>query len=132
MLIFQKKLRTICKCRKWQNPDHLIVKCSNKACETWLHAACLAERAVQDRQKERTPKAKTGKRGTKRGKVNGANDSTGSEDEDDNGASAEDDTVKAEVVMPESEHPEMVITDKKTGGVTRESVRCLVCKEIIE
>lgn len=40
-------LRKICVDDAPQNPDELIVQCSNGDCRKWMHVRCIAERAVQ-------------------------------------------------------------------------------------
>lgn len=42
-----KKLRLICIDSAPQNPDELILQCSNETCRKWLHVKCIAERAAQ-------------------------------------------------------------------------------------
>jgi len=127
-----KPLRLICECTQPHNPDHLIVKCSNQACGIWLHASCLAKDTIQRKQQEQGIKAEPATKGRKQarksaGRTNGTNNAA-----DDNGACAEDENTKAELVAPESAAPEMLVTDKKTGDETKESVHCLSCKELIE
>jgi hypothetical protein len=40
-------LRKICIDDAPQNPDELIVQCSNSDCRKWMHVRCIAEKAVQ-------------------------------------------------------------------------------------
>lgn len=40
-------LRHICIDKAPQNPDELIVQCSEEACRKWMHVRCIAEQAVQ-------------------------------------------------------------------------------------
>lgn len=40
-------LRKICVDDAPQNPDELIVQCSNGGCRKWLHVRCIAEQALQ-------------------------------------------------------------------------------------
>lgn len=42
-----QKLRQICVDKAPQNPDELIVQCSNGDCRKWMHVRCIAERALQ-------------------------------------------------------------------------------------
>ncbi|CAD0106195.1 unnamed protein product [Aureobasidium uvarum] len=109
-----------------QNPDHLIIKCSNEACGIWLHASCLAQDAVQRKTQQNGDKAESNGKKRARKSIN-KNFIKSAED-----AVAEDDTIRAEVPTPESEAPKIIITDKKTGDETEEPVHCLVCKELVE
>ncbi|KAI5200138.1 hypothetical protein E4T39_05885 [Aureobasidium subglaciale] len=120
-------LRLICRCKRPQHPDHIIIKCNNQACGIWLHASCLAHNAIESKQHNGSS-AKIGKRGRK-----SINKHNGSEyAADDNGTCAEDETTKAEVLVPDSGAPEVLITNKKTGEETREAIHCLLCKELLD
>jgi hypothetical protein len=149
-----KPLNTICKCKEPHNPDHLIIKCSNEACGTWLHAYCLAEDAIQRRHNQEQengveesikvePKVKPGTKIKAESKAK-----TGSKVRTEeqarkhvdgiycaaDGVSAENETTKAEVVAEESDTgaPEILLIDKLTSDESREAVRCLVCKQVVE
>ncbi|KAI5272430.1 hypothetical protein E4T47_04262 [Aureobasidium subglaciale] len=120
-------LRLICRCKRPQHPDHVIIKCNNQACGIWLHAFCLAQNAIESKHRNGSS-AKIGKRARKSiNKPNGIEYAV-----DDNGTCAEDETTKAEVLAPESGAPELLITDKKTGEETREAIPCLLCKELLD
>lgn len=42
-----QKLRQICKDNRPQNPDEMIIECSNEGCRNWLHANCIVEQAAK-------------------------------------------------------------------------------------
>lgn len=44
-------LRQICIDKAPQNPDELIVQCSNGDCRKWMHVRCIAEKALQRARK---------------------------------------------------------------------------------
>jgi hypothetical protein len=46
-LTLTQALRKICVDDAPQNPDELIVQCSNSECRKWMHVRCIAEKAVQ-------------------------------------------------------------------------------------
>ncbi|KAG9701279.1 terpenoid synthase, partial [Aureobasidium melanogenum] len=115
-------LNPICGCRQPQNPDRLIVKCSNQTCGTWLHASCLAQSAVQLRKG-----VEAEVNGKQQAQEPVERDHTLSVDD----AAAEDSITMAEIVASEAEALKVVITDKKTGDQTMEAVHCLVCKQIV-
>ncbi|KAF3009231.1 hypothetical protein E8E14_008930 [Neopestalotiopsis sp. 37M] len=37
-----------CICKQPENPDKLLINCSNKKCGVWLHADCLAHKTLMD------------------------------------------------------------------------------------
>ncbi|THY91154.1 hypothetical protein D6C80_08059 [Aureobasidium pullulans] len=125
-------LRLICECKQPHNPDHLIVKCSNQACGIWLHASCLAKDVVLRKQQEQGIKAEPGTKGRKQARKSVGKTSGTKTAGDDNGACEEDENTKAELVVPESAAPEMLVTNKKTGDEAKEPVHCLSCKELIQ
>ena len=122
----RKPLRLICECKKPQHPDHLIIKCSNQACGTWLHASCLARDIVQRKSEQDEIKVATNGRRRSRKSVS-KNNIKSTED-----AVAEDENITAKIVALESGVPKVEIVDNKTGEETEEPVHCLVCKELIE
>ncbi|KAG9661512.1 hypothetical protein KCU95_g17603, partial [Aureobasidium melanogenum] len=119
-------LRLICECKRPQNPDNLIIKCSNQDCGIWLHASCLAQDIVQRKSQQNGVKMETDGKKRARKSIN-KNSTQRAED-----AVAEDDTIRAKIVASESEAPKVEITDKKTDEETEEPVHCLVCKELVE
>ncbi|KJX93211.1 ebs-bah-phd domain-containing protein [Zymoseptoria brevis] len=54
------KLRLICIDSAPQNPDQLILQCSDPACRKWLHVKCIAERAAQRAADETSTTKKKG------------------------------------------------------------------------
>ncbi|EMC95259.1 hypothetical protein BAUCODRAFT_72155 [Baudoinia panamericana UAMH 10762] len=59
-------LRLICTDRAPQNPDEMIVQCSNTDCRKWMHLRCIAEDAVSRAADGSPPKKKkNGKRKSK-------------------------------------------------------------------
>lgn len=48
---FSQSLRKICIDDAPQNPDELIVQCSNGDCRKWMHVRCIAEKALQRARK---------------------------------------------------------------------------------
>ena len=42
-----QKLRKVCKCGEYHNPDYLLVKCNNEGCGLWQHEACLVKDALE-------------------------------------------------------------------------------------
>ncbi|KAI4853192.1 hypothetical protein E4T44_00993 [Aureobasidium sp. EXF-8845] len=106
-----------------QNPDRLIIKCSNQTCGTWLHASCLAQDVVQ-RMKGLEAE------------VNGKRQAQETIDRGDHiqsvdDAAAEDSITMAKIVALEAEALKAIITDKKTGEQTEEAVHCLICRQVI-
>jgi hypothetical protein len=125
----RKPLRLICKCKRPQHPDHLIIKCSNQACGVWLHASCLAEDIVQRKDEQDVIKVESNGKKRSRKSVNKNSDNIITSTKD---AVAEDDNMRVQVVGSDSEAPKVKITDKKTEDETEEPVHCLVCNELIE
>jgi hypothetical protein len=52
-LTFKQALRKICIDDAPQNPDELIVQCSNSDCRKWMHVRCIAEKALHRARKFR-------------------------------------------------------------------------------
>jgi hypothetical protein len=120
-----KSLNPICECRQPQNPDRLVIKCSNQTCGIWLHASCLAWDVVQriSRQKGLGAGIDSKQQAWK------SIDKHHTQNVED--AAAEDDITTAKIVALEAEALKVVITDKKTGNQTEEAVHCLVCKQVV-
>ncbi|KAI4734040.1 hypothetical protein E4T50_15414 [Aureobasidium sp. EXF-12298] len=108
-----------------QNPDRLVIKCSNQTCGIWLHASCLAQDAVQRRIQQKGVKAEVDGREQAQKSVHKHH--TQSDDD----VAAEDNITVARIVALEAEALKVVITDKNTGDQTEEAVHCLVCTQVV-
>ena len=117
-------VRKICKCKQPHNPDKLIINCSNKSCGKWLHAACLAQAALEKRQKSAKP--------TPSKATNGIKTPSDSDDEIDNGTVVENEKFRAEVQAPDGQAPHILITEKDSGEIEKEAVCCLICHKVVD
>ncbi|KAK5133253.1 hypothetical protein LTR08_007987 [Meristemomyces frigidus] len=127
-------LRLICRDQSPQNPDEMILQCSNKECRKWMHVKCIAEDALERAGKEQPTSAKKRKSsGSTRRKTKAKALSVS----ESCSAASHSDTVSAEVFIANTpkDHPaettETVITGAD-GEKQSESVRCLVCGEEVE
>ncbi|KAG9763092.1 terpenoid synthase, partial [Aureobasidium melanogenum] len=114
-------LNSICECRQPQNPDRLVIKCSNQTCGIWLHASCLAQDAVQRRIQQKGVKAEVDGREQAQKSVHKHH--TQSDDD----VAAEDNITVARIVALEAEALKVVITDKNTGDQTEEA-----CYDVVD
>jgi hypothetical protein len=134
------KLRLICTDEAPQNPDEMILQCSNPECGKWLHVKCIAEDAVakagegdgssKPRKKSSSP--------TKKRKSKTDDPQIGPSSKAQ--AKASMGAITAEVIVagvpdgPDeepAEKTEIIITDEN-GEQKSEPVACLFCKQTIE
>lgn len=128
------ELRLICHDQAPQNPDEMILQCSNKDCRKWMHLKCIAEDARDRASADEEPSVK------KRKSVGSAKrKGRGKDVKMSSGASAfaQNDTVSAEVFVADSPKDDPATTTEIviTGADEEkrsEIVRCLICGEAVE
>ncbi|CZT19474.1 uncharacterized protein RCC_05325 [Ramularia collo-cygni] len=131
------KLRLICIDSAPQNPDELILQCSNETCRKWLHVKCIAERAAQQADSHAS------------GKQNGVNSAAKKRGRPKNPSISNDSSAVAKAVkgkfsseifikdLPQgpdvtpATSTEIIVTDDK-GVQYSEELCCLFCDQAVK